>query len=156
MNANETLIHQFYTAFQNRDYRRMQECYADNATFSDPVFVGLDAKHVRAMWEMFCTGGTELRIEFTNVRADERSGSGEWTAYYKFSATGNNVVNRIKAHFIFENGRIVEHRDEFGFYRWARQALGMPGFLLGWTPLIRNKVRARAKGNLEAFMAKNP
>ncbi|MDB5894551.1 MAG: snoaL-like protein, partial [Rhodoferax sp.] len=36
---------------------------------------------------------------------------------------------------------------------WSRQALGAPGMLLGWTPMLRNKVRAQAAANLRKFLA---
>ena len=35
------------------------------------------------------------------------------------------------------------------------QALGAPGYLLGWTPLLRNKVRAQAGASLRSFLAKD-
>lgn len=44
MNANEQCINSFYTAFQNKDFKTMQQCYADNAVFTDEVFIDLDAK----------------------------------------------------------------------------------------------------------------
>jgi hypothetical protein len=47
--------------------------------------------------------------------------------------------------------RNAEHRDAFGFHRWARQALGPAGLLLGWTPLVQGKVRAQAARSLADF-----
>ena len=119
----------------------MQECYADNATFSDPVFPNLNARQVRSMWEMFCVKSKDLKIEYRNISADENSGSAEWIATYPFSASGNKVVNHITADFLFENGKIVRHRDHFNFHKWAGQALGLSGKLLGWMPFVRNKAQ---------------
>lgn len=65
----------------------------------------------------------ELRIELLEHEADETSGSARWRAHYTFSETGRPVINDIHATFRFEDGLIVEHRDEFDFHRWARQAL---------------------------------
>jgi hypothetical protein len=48
---------------------------------------------------------------------------------------------------------LPEHVDDFDFYRWARQALGPSGLLLGWTPLLRSAVRRRARAGLDEFMA---
>ena len=61
------------------------------------------------------------------------------------------MVNDIQASFRFENGLIAEHRDEFSFHRWARQALGPVGLLLGWTPLVRSTVRRKAAARLEEY-----
>jgi ketosteroid isomerase-like protein len=155
MNSNEQLITTFYTSFQNKDYKGMQECYAGNATFSDPVFASLNAKQVKAMWEMLLKTGKDLKLEFKNVSADEHKGSAEWIAYYTFSKTGNKVVNRIKASFVFENGKILKHTDRFDFYTWAKQSLGFTGLLLGWTPFLKNKIRKTAMQNLDNFMRSN-
>ena len=153
--TNQQLISKFYTAFQQKDYATMQACYADNATFSDPVFENLNATEVRAMWEMLITRGKDLQLEFKNAEADDTTGSAEWIATYTFSASGNRVVNKIKANFIFENGKIVQHKDDFDFYTWAKQALGFKGLLLGRTSFLRNKVKLGAKSNLMKFMKKD-
>ena len=75
-------------------------------------------------------------------------------ATYTFAATGRRVHNVIDAEFRFENGLIIEHTDRFDFWRWSRMALGAPGMLLGWTPIVRNKVRGQARAGLDAFLAK--
>jgi ketosteroid isomerase-like protein len=152
MHTHEQLITQFYTCFQNKDYKGMQECYADNATFSDPVFNNLNSHQVKAMWEMLLKTGKDLRLEFKNVQANDKTGSAEWIAYYTFSRTGNKVINRIKAGFVFENGKIIKHTDHFDFYAWAKQSLGKTGLLLGWTHFLKNKIKATAIRNLDEFM----
>ncbi len=48
------LIIKFYTAFQQRDYKTMQDCYHEEAVFLDPVFEDLNATEVKYMWEMLC------------------------------------------------------------------------------------------------------
>ena len=154
MSQNKERINKFYTAFQKKDYKTMQDCYANNATFSDPVFENLNAAEVRAMWQMLITRATDLALEFKNVAANETSGSAEWTAVYTFSATGKKVINKIKANFVFENGKIKEHKDSFDFYKWAKQALGFKGLLLGWTSFLHNKVKQQARNNLIKFMSK--
>lgn len=70
-----------------------------------------------------------------------------------FGQTGRPVHNRIRAEFAFADGLIVDHVDRFDFWRWSRQALGLPGLLLGWTPALQAKVRAQAQGRLEQFLA---
>lgn len=133
----------------------MQACYAENATFNDPAFTNLDAAHVRSMWEMLIKKGKDLRVEYNHVQTDGETGTAEWVAHYTFSATGKKVVNRIKASFVFENGKIVQHEDHFSFYKWSSQALGLSGILLGWTGFLRNKVRKRAAENLRLYMEAN-
>lgn len=129
----------------------MADAYADDATFTDPVFKALDADEARAMWRMFCERGEDLSISYGDVRADDRSGSARWEARYKFSATGRNVHNMIDATFEFEHGKIFRHEDSFDLYRWTRMALGPLGVALGWTPIVQNRVRAEARSQLRRF-----
>jgi ketosteroid isomerase-like protein len=149
---NEELIRHFYTSFQQKDVQAMQDCYAENATFSDAVFTDLNAAQVRSMWAMLIKSGKDMRVEFKNIQATANGGTAEWEAYYTFSKTGNKVINHIKAQFIIENGKIVQHKDQFSFYKWARQALGATGLLLGWTSFLKNKISSTAKKNLADYM----
>ena len=75
---------------------------------------------------------------------------------YTVGASGRTVYNVIDARFRFRDGLIVDHRDAFDLWRWTRQALGLPGTLLGWTPMLQSKVRQTARGRLDRFIAKHP
>ena len=153
--TNEQLITSFYSSFQKKDYKGMQECYADTATFSDAVFVNLNATEVKAMWEMLCKRGKDLTLQFRDVKAHGNKVTAEWKAHYTFSASNRKVVNLIKADFVIENGKIVKHTDTFDFYKWSKQALGATGILLGWTNFFKNTVRKGARKSLNDFMNKN-
>lgn len=83
-------------------------------------------------------------------------GAGHWEAVYTFSASGRRVHNKMDSAFAFKDGKIIGHRDHFAFWRWSRQALGLSGLLLGWSPFLKAKVRARARGNLDKFLASHP
>jgi hypothetical protein len=132
----------------------MQNCYRDDATFSDPVFQNLSSAEVKAMWEMLVTSARDLKVEFKNVTANDTAGQCQWDAWYTFSKTGRRVHNVISASFQFREGKISRHVDRFGFWRWSRQALGMSGILLGWSPFLRNKVRGTARAGLMKFLSK--
>jgi hypothetical protein len=64
------------------------------------------------------------------------------------------VINDIHASFIFRDGKIVRHVDQFDLWRWSRQALGTKGLLLGWTPLVRSAVQKQAAKGLAQFRGK--
>ncbi len=143
------LITTFYDAFTKRDAEGMVACYADEVRFSDPVFVELRGAHAKNMWRMLCERGKDLKVEFRDVRADGGTGSAHWEAYYTFR-TGKKVHNVIDATFTFANGKIAEHTDRFDLWRWSRMALGVPGTLFGWTPLLTSAIRREgAKGLLQ-------
>lgn len=149
--AHVQLIERFYRAFDDGDGDTMAACYAPDVRFSDPVFPDLRGEQAGAMWRMLTGAPGELRIELLEHEAGDTRGSAHWRAHYTFSETGRPVVNDIHASFRFEDGLIAEHRDEFSFHRWARQALGTVGLLLGWTPVLRAAVRRKAAARLEQF-----
>jgi ketosteroid isomerase-like protein len=153
MHPNEELISRFYSAFASSDHATMGAAYTDDASFSDPVFPSLTADEVRAMWRMFCTSGNDIVVEFSDVQADDRSGSANWVAVYQFPKTGRKVRNKISASYLFRNGRIVRHRDDFDLYAWTRMALGPVGTALGWSPIVQGKVRKEAALQLRRFQA---
>lgn len=157
-NPNAETIARFYAAFAQLDDAGMAACYARDVRFQDPVFSleGKDA--VTSMWAMLATttranAREAWKLEWRDVEADASAGRAHWEAHYLFSATGRRVHNRIDAAFRFRDGLIVEHVDRFDFWAWSRQALGAPGLLLGWTPMLHNKVRAQAATKLALFRA---
>jgi ketosteroid isomerase-like protein len=154
MTDNTALIDRFYSAFARRDHATMAACYSPSAEFSDPVFTDLKGGQVGAMWRMLCERGTDLRIEHGPVRCEGNRCMVDWQAWYTYSATGRPVHNQIAASFVIENGVIQRHRDVFDLYRWARQALGVTGVLLGWSPPVQKTIRTKAARTLESFMRK--
>ena len=130
--GHRQLIAKFYEALDRRDAPTMIACYAPEATFTDPVFGKLDAAGVAAMWRMLCERGKDLVITFDRP-------------------TGRRVVNEIDAAFTFRHGLIVEHVDTFNLKRWAKQALGLSGHVLGFTPLLAPMVRKQAAASLAAW-----
>lgn len=155
MRENVELVERFYDAFARRDYAGMQACYDPAVEFSDPIFT-VRGKRAFAMWHMLTASGSDLRVIHNNVTADLAHGQAHWEAWYTFSATRRRVHNILDASFRFSNGKIVWHRDTFNFWAWSRQALGPTGFFMGWTPIVRNKVRATAGANLDKFVAAHP
>jgi hypothetical protein len=153
---SKATIDTFYAAFAQLDGQAMQRCYAPSAHFQDEVFTLDGPRQIGGMWRMLCEttkakGLAHWKLEVSQVT--ERSA--HWDAHYMFSATGRKVLNRIDASFEFDSqGLILRHRDRFDFWAWSRQALGTPGLLLGWTPFLRNKVRAQATANLQRFLDK--
>ncbi|GAB3827724.1 nuclear transport factor 2 family protein [Hymenobacter jeollabukensis] len=150
MTPNEELLHRFYQAFQRRDAAGMAACYHPEATFEDAAF-RLRGAEIGLMWRMLCERGKDLRLSYNDIRADEQQGAAIWDAHYTFSQTGRKVHNHIRAHFTFQDGRILTHHDDFSFWRWSRQALGPVGWLLGWSPWLQRQVRAKAEKGLQQF-----
>lgn len=155
LEINRALIHTFYSSFAQRDYKTMGECYHPEAKFKDEAFL-LEGKQIPAMWHMLCIRGKDLTIEYDQVDVYSNTGSANWTARYTFSATMRAVTNKIAASFIFKDGLIINHKDDFDFWRWSTQALGFPGLVLGWSSFLKKKVQKQALDNLNAFISKHP
>jgi ketosteroid isomerase-like protein len=152
MNQNEQTIHKFYTAFANADAKTMCECYHTNVVFQDPAFGILKGNDVCQMWKMLIEKSKgNIKIEFSDVKADDYIGSVHWTATYNFSKTNRKVVNSIRAQFQFQDGLILKHTDYFDIWKWSKQALGFKGFLLGWTGFMQNKIQEQALLSLKQY-----
>jgi uncharacterized protein len=147
------LIERLYTAMDRKDGDTMAACYAPDARFSDPAFGELRGSEPGDMWRMLTARANDLSVELAEHEADDRTGTARWIARYTFVRTGRPVVNDVHASFRFKDGLIAEHDDRFSFWTWSRQALGLPGVVLGWTPLLRGSVRRMARGDLEKFSA---
>jgi limonene-1,2-epoxide hydrolase len=154
MHPNAELLTGFYRAFAAKDGAAMASAYQPDAHFSDPVFTDLHGAEVGAMWRMLCSRATDLRVEASNISADELNGQAHWEAWYTFAKTGRKVHNVIDANFEFFDGKIIAHRDTFDLWRWTGMAMGLSGKMLGWTPFMQNAVRKEARAGLAKYMAK--
>lgn len=151
------VIERFYRGFADGDSDTMQSCYHPLVHFSDPVFPDLEGSEVMKMWRTLIGRSDDLEVTLGAHEALPSAGPGQpptgtahWTAVYTFSRTGRLVTNEVDARFRFEDGLIIDHVDDFRFWRWSRQALGIPGMLLGWTPLLKRKVRRQSAQLLES------
>ena len=150
--SNLELLEQFYAAFARLDGAAMERCYAPDASFSDPVFVGLRGEQPGGMWRMLTSRALDLAVTLVSSDAGESEGRAHWVARYRFAQTGRPIVNDVQSTFRFAGGLITSQVDDFDFYRWSRQALGLPGLLFGWTPLLRGDVQRKARVGLDKFL----
>ena len=152
---NEQIISKFYESFAKNDAEVMISCYHDEIEFSDPAFGLLKGVEAKNMWRMLIERGKgDIKINFSHIVANDKTGSADWTADYLFSKTGRNVHNEIHAEFEFKDGKIFRHTDTFNIWKWSKQALGIPGVLLGWSSFMQNKIRQNARESLREYNAK--
>jgi ketosteroid isomerase-like protein len=156
MQESVNLINRFYSSFQKKDWKGMQECYHPDIVFTDPVFRNLRGPEAKAMWHMLAAASKDLIVDFKEVKSDGARGSCRWEATYSFSRTGRKVHNIIHAEFEFSEGRIIKHTDSFNLWRWSSMALGLTGTFLGWTPLVKSGIRKMALKNLRNFIKEHP
>ena len=152
MADNAELIRDLYEAMDRHDGEAMARLYDPDGRFSDPAFGELSGAEAGDMWRMLTGRAEDLSVELAEHSAEGDAGTARWIARYTFTRTGRRVVNDVRARFRFRDGRIVEHRDSFPFWAWARQALGPPGLVLGLPPL-NLLIRRRAREDLSKFRA---
>ena len=150
------LIETFYVAFKNLDSNTMVSCYHKDIVFEDPAFGILNGEHAKNMWRMLCESQKEkdFVITYSDIEADDSSGSAHWQAFYTFSKTGRKVHNKIKAKFEFKDGKIIKHTDDFNLHKWSKQALGFKGWLLGNTKFFKRKLNSQTNNLLLNFESK--
>ena len=128
--SNKQIIENFYRAFAASDIEGMLSCYHDKIQFEDPAFGKLEGDRAKNMWRMLLLSSNgEIKLSFSNVEADETSGSAYWIAEYYFSKTGRKVINHV--------------------------ALGMTGVLIGWSSFFKHKMQKGTNTLLDNFMRKN-
>ena len=154
MHPNEKLISDFYAAFQAHDAEHMVAAYHPGAVFSDPAFGRLEGPRLFAMWRMLCSRASDLQIRVSDIHADEATGSAKWQARYTFSMTKRRVKNVIQASFVFSDGRIAKHTDDFNMWKWSGMAIGLPGKLLGWFPPFQSYLRKKFAKQLQSYIDK--
>lgn len=153
---NARIITAFYEAFQQGNAQIMGDLYADNIEFHDPAFGRLKGKEAVAMWSMLIERSKgQLDIHFSDIVGTEQGGRAHWEAQYTFGKTKRKVHNKIDAKFEIQNGKITKHTDHFNFWKWSSMALGLPGMLLGFTPIIKKAVRKNVRHLLKKYLARS-
>lgn len=150
-------IKEFYTAFNDLDYKTMSNKYSQFALFTDPAFGELNALECKYMWQMLCESqkSKNFKVELLSIEESKNAVKAQWRASYIFSKTGRKVINTVNAHFEFSaDGKILIHHDKFNLRRWAKQALGLKGYLIGGTRVFRKGLQKQCKATLSKYIEK--
>lgn len=142
----------FYSAFKNGDAETMAAHYHAEAEFRDPAFGTLKSNEIKMMWKMLIVRSKgKLIIDYSLAETDENIAIVKWEARYTFNQTKRPVHNKITARLTFDDGKIITHTDDFSLWRWSRQAFGIKGLLLGWTPFFKTKLQQSTRKLLRDY-----
>lgn len=147
MTEKETIT-AFYTSFEQLDVEKMVALYSNDIIFEDPAFGVLKGDDAKNMWRMICKSAIDFSLTFSNTEH-----TAHWEATYTFSKTGRKVINKIDAKFEFKDGKISKHTDVFDLHKWASQALGIKGYILGGTSFFKKKLHQQTSVLLEKYKA---
>jgi len=153
---DHNIIKQFYQAFERLDGDHMAACYHNHITFTDPAFGTLRGEDAKNMWRMLCSSqqGKDFKVKASSIQISEDKGSAHWEAHYSFGKEKRKVHNIINAQFEIKDGKIIKHIDDFDLYRWSKQAMGMKGYLMGWTGFFQKKLQEQTHMRLQDFTNK--
>lgn len=125
--------------------------YSDAVVFEDPAFGELNAQEAKDMWQMLCGNAKDLEVTFEILESKGNIVKAYWEAVYTFSRTGRQVHNKVNATFTIDNELIIDHRDSFNLWIWSQQALGVAGWLLGWSGSFRKKFQKETRKVLTEY-----
>jgi hypothetical protein len=147
MSPNQNIIHQFFQSLENRDYKKLQSCYAENAVYNNQVMGLLDIDSTKAMWQLLCTCIPDLKTSYSNIQElDEEYATCLWEE--KYTDNGKLILKKNKAYFRIQDGLIIEHTDGFNFYDWCKQNYGLVGYLFGWSTFMQKRIQKKARKGL--------
>lgn len=148
----KSIIEKFYKAFNDLDAETMASFYHPEVIFEDPAFGQLKGERAKNMWRMLCASqkGKDFKIKYSQVTENFLY----WEAFYTFSKTGRKVHNKITAQFEFKDGLIIKHTDYFVLHRWAKQAMGFSGAILGWSGYFKKKLQQQTNRLLHKYEQK--
>lgn len=143
--SDREAVERFFAAFARRDGEAMAQCYHYDGSFEDPAFSKLTGAQAGQMWRALMRGAKDFSIESLVQGVEDGAWVVDWTARYTFSKTGRPVENRVQSRIWLRGGLIERQIDSFDFHRWAGQALGLPGKLLGGFGFFQRTVTRKAR-----------
>jgi hypothetical protein len=118
---------------------------------------GRDTNKMQVEYKDIKKGANDLTVRYSAIREPLLT-LAQYTATYtvRYLFGGRPVTNVINATFTISptSNVILSQVDTFPFWTWARQALGVPGLLLGWSGYLQGKIQQKANANLNKFISK--
>ncbi len=145
----------YYDYFSLKDATSLNSLYSDLATFKDPVFGSLNSAETRAMWSMLLGRAENLSCSHRILNESGELVEGEMLVEYEFGKKKRKVLNHILTRFVIRDGKILDQKDRFNFWRWCTMAFGTVGFAIGWIPFFREKIKKKAQDSLKLYIQKN-
>ena len=106
------------------------------------------------MWKMLCHSAKDLRVEYKIREVSESIARVHWEAFYSYGKSGRKVHNKVRAAFEFKDDKIIRHDDVFSLWKWATQAMGPNGQIIGWTSFFKKRLQLQSKEMLQRFLSK--
>jgi len=151
MIENKNVITGLYNAYKERNPELMASFYTEDASFKDEIFGEVTGQEIPKVWEVVHSTTSNFYLYFHIVNVNKNLATVNSQLSYTFKHTGRKIDISITSIFRFENGKIRHQVDEYSLWKWASQAFGVSGFLLGWNPKFKNKIRQSAQNTIASM-----
>jgi hypothetical protein len=146
------LIENFYKLLSNKKYNSIAQLYHQDASFTDGIFSV--SGQIEGMWHFMCGIANDFTLTVKSIEQKNNIFVVNWESFYFLN--GKRIHNILTSTIKLQGNKIIEQRDEFSFYRIARQTGGTKGVLLGWLPAARTAIRSKMLIAFDDFLLKNP
>ena len=117
------------------------------------MFGELNGDSVKKMWEMLLSNkDAQFKLTFSDIHEKNNFVYAKWQASYYYGPHKRFVVNSVNAKFKFSENKIILHEDQFNLWKWSKQAIGLPGVILGWSNFFKSKLQTEANKKLNKFI----
>lgn len=130
----------FYSCFDSRSLSSLQNIYADDVVFSDPVHVieGLD--DLMKYFESMCSNLTECRFDFIDEMIGSHAAFFKWEMTYRHPSIKSNTELKIlgTTYIGFTNGKVTVHDDFYDMGAMLYEHLPVVGHAIR---LVKSRLR---------------
>jgi hypothetical protein len=138
MNTSFVAFKNFYQNFNLDMIDHLDEIYAHDVTFVDPLHTIKGVQELKSYFSSTCKNLTECRFEFKNQIVGDGHASFQWTMHYRHpSIKKNKLLTLDGASFISFDERIVSHID---FYDMGAMLYEHVPFLGGTIRAIKSRI----------------
>jgi hypothetical protein len=160
--SNEDVVKNFFSYYQQHDFKGMHSCLDENIKFSDFAY-DIRGNHVKAMWHLFCISYLPRKKpvdvpEFEIIEAVEDTVLAKYRVSYLYGEKERPVDYFIEAYFRIKDNKICEQKDKFSSvstFGFVKMALGFPYQLIAIKPLdqlLRILINKKVMKKLNKFM----
>lgn len=143
------VVELFFESLKKGDLKTVQNLYALNSIYKNPVYPNLSGMEAGKMWELMTRKVKNYNLDYKILGASRKSVKAFWTLNYTTSR-GKRVSSQIKSDFEIVDNQIYTQADKFNYSKWIRQSKGLIAWLFGI--VAQTKLREVAEKRLNLFI----
>lgn len=114
MQSSLEAFKQYYNTFDQRSIDGLDDVYATDVVFVDPIHVISGRQNLKSYFVSMCGNLSECRFEFIDEVVNNGSACFKWEMHYRHpSIKGNKPLTLLGASFIKYSDKIDSHEDYY-------------------------------------------